>query len=143
MMMRFILADAMEEQMILSNRIDEFNSYFDLRYKSTINSKRQNLIRMCRLDFTLSQEFHDKNCATLKNGQGKPLFVGKTQQFRGQNGRSPIEVASLLIYRMNTLEKGRRQDARFKQQMIDADLSAGETAEDKKSSEDNDNSIAD
>ena len=116
--MRLVLSDITEERLLMANRIEELKSYHDSKYRSTAELKKQNNIRICEIDFTLSQAVHDANC--------KPIgVVQKAVQRVGGNGTDMASIFGNLVMSYETTEKANRQEANWMRKLVEAALKAG------------------
>ena len=117
MIMRLVLSDARQEMMLYNNSNVELANYHDALYRSGEEAKKINNGKICAMDFTLSDEVVAKICGGKK---------AKMQNMTG--GKSVQETFGALLLQLENVEKGRRQEAAFAQQMIDAAIRAGQIA---------------
>lgn len=127
--MRLVLSDVREEMMLSQNSIEEMKSYHDAKYRSTNELKQDNNKRICEIDFTLSQEVHNRNC--------KAIGVNtKATQIVGGNGKSMAEIFSTMMNNIEYIEKASRQDAVNAKKILDAAIRAGNDQEEQDSKDD-------
>lgn len=119
-LMILALADIREEQMLVQNDLAAQSAFHDKRYRSTETAKTETFKRMCQIDFSLPQSVHDANCP-------KVGVTKKAVRPTIQTGRSNIEIFANILTQYNNVEKSKRQEARFKEELIAAALEAGKT----------------
>ncbi len=115
--MRFVLSDIREEMMLASNENEAMKQYHDSKYRATAELKKENNTRICQIDYTLSQAVHDANC--------KALVAQKAKRATIVRGDTISEIFGAMMSQIETVEKGRRQDAAQKQKLVEAALEAG------------------
>lgn len=113
MIMRLILSDIREEMMLLQNDHLAMANYHDAKYRATAEMKVENNIKICTIDWTLPMSTHQSVC--------EPLGVRrKAQRPTSTTGTSIQEIFSNLLAQYENVERARRQEATFKQELITA-----------------------
>lgn len=118
--MRMVLADAREEMMLLQNDQAAMNSYHNQRFNSTAETKEAALVKICQIDFSLSNETHAKNCVSrgVKN---------KPQAPRGLPGNDISGLFQGILNQLELVEKKKALDAENIRQLLIAANAAGNT----------------
>lgn len=127
-LMILVLSDILEEKKLVENDQIGMAALHDTKYRSSAELKKQANIRICQIDFSLSKDAHENQCLALgvKVKATQPMNAG---------GRSVGEIFANLILQYNNVERGKMQEARFKQELIDAALLAAQTDEEREAAE--------
>lgn len=121
--MRLVLADAREEQLLFRNANDEVAMLSDARYRATDKMKVENNKQMCAMDWTIDPEVFQKRCPDL----GVKFQPKQVVSVSATSGIS--DIFSYLLGQYKNIEEARWQEASNIQKQLDADKKSGYTTE--------------
>lgn len=116
MIMRLVLADSTEELMMYGNENQALNNYHRAKYRVNADMDKQYFEKVCAMDFYLADAVVNKYCGGKKAKLPSSFTSGKSIQ----------EIFNSILFQIETVEKGRRQEAELALQLIEAALAAGQ-----------------
>ena len=125
MVVRLLLADIREEQLLVAQDKEGLDKFHDLRFRATAEARELTNKKMCQMDFTLPED--------LYKGEGNCVKLGvkvKPTQPR-QIGRTQAGVYIDILAQIQGPEKARSQEATNIKKLITAALEAQISPEEK------------
>lgn len=122
MIVQLLLADIREEQMLAAFEFEDVAKYHDVRFRSTPEARELTNKKMCQMDWTLPDVVFQPNQPCGK------LNIRKPQQPVSLSGTA-ANLYSDILYQVTYQEAFKRTRAENKRKLLDAQLEANKTPE--------------